>query len=177
MTSTSPPLTGTIRWGTSPRRPTIFAAGLFALALAAPAPARAGRALIRAIDSVGITVSDMDRSVRFFTDVLGFEPVSDVEVAGEDYERLEGVFGLRMRVVRLRLGEEAIELTEYLAPRGRPIPPDARSNDRSFQHVAIIVSDIDRAYRRLREHRAEHVSAEPQRLPDWNPKAGGIRAR
>ena len=46
----------------------------------------------------------------------------------------------------------------------------------SFQHVAIIVSDIDRAYRRLREHRTEHVSAEPQRLPDWNPKAGGIRA-
>ncbi|TMB16310.1 MAG: glyoxalase, partial [Deltaproteobacteria bacterium] len=114
----------------------------------------------------------MDRSVRFFTDVLGFEPVSDVEVAGEDYERLEGVFGLRMRVVRLRLGEEAIELTEYLAPRGRPIPADARSNDRSFQHVAIVVSDIDRAYRRLREHRAEHVSAGPQRLPDWNPKAG-----
>jgi len=159
------------------RRSTILAAGLFALALAAPAPARAGSALVRAVDSVGITVSDMDRSVRFFADVLGFEPVSDVEVAGEDYERLEGVFGLRMRVVRLRLGEEAIELTEYLAPRGRPIPPDARSNDRSFQHVAIIVSDIDRAYRRLREHRAEHVSAEPQRLPDWNPKAGGIRER
>jgi len=158
------------------RRSTTLAAGLFALALAAPAPAWPGRALVRAVDSVGITVSDMDRSVRFFTDVLGFEPVSDVEVAGEDYERLEGVFGLRMRVVRLRLGEEAIELTEYLAPRGRPIPADARSNDRSFQHVAIVVSDIDRAYRRLREHRAEHVSAGPQRLPDWNPKAGGIRA-
>ena len=158
------------------RCPAILAAGLFALALAAPAPAWPGRALVRAVDSVGITVSDMDRSVRFFADVLGFEPVSDVEVAGEDYERLEGVFGLRMRVVRLRLGEEAIELTEYLAPRGRPIPPDARSNDRAFQHVAIIVSDIDRAYRRLREHRAEHVSAGPQRLPDWNPKARGIRA-
>src|SRR5437763_17212147 len=81
-----------------------------------------------------------------------------------------------MRVVRLRLGDDASELTELLAPRGRPIPPDARSNDRSFQHLAIIVSDIDQAYRRLREHRAEHVSAEPQRLPDWNLKAGGIRA-
>jgi len=146
------------------------------LMLAVAAPAWAGRALVRAVESVGITVSDMDRSVRFFTDVLTFEPVSDVELAGEQYEHLEGVFGLRMRVVRLRLGDEAIELTEYLAPRGRPIPPDARSNDRSFQHVAIIVSDIDRAYRRLREHRAEHVSAGPQRLPDWNPKAGGIRA-
>src|SRR5207247_8738556 len=98
MTSTSPPLTGTIRWGTSPRRPTIFAAGLFALALAAPAPARAGRAPVRAIDSVGITVSDMDCSVRFFTDDLGFEPVSVVAVAGEDYEAREEDVALRMRV-------------------------------------------------------------------------------
>src|SRR3989442_14685277 len=167
-----------------------LAAGRLALVLAAtfvvPAPAAGGGreastpaaapAVVRAVDAVGITVSDMDRSVDFFTRVLDFEKVADREVAGEDYESLEGVFGLRMRVVRLRLGDEAIELTEYLAPRGRPIPPDARSNDRSFQHVAIIVSDIERAYRRLREHRVQHVSAEPQRPPDWNPKAGGSRA-
>ena len=50
------------------RRPTTLAAGLFALALAAPAPAWPGKALVRAVDSVGITVSDMDRSVRFGTD-------------------------------------------------------------------------------------------------------------
>ena len=47
---------------------------------------------------------------------------SDTEVAGEDLEHLEGVFGLRMRVVRMRLGDEFIELTEYLAPKGRPDP-------------------------------------------------------
>src|SRR3989441_5243547 len=146
------------------------------LMLAVAAPAWAGRALVRAVDSVGMTVSDMDRSVRFFNDVLTFEPVSDVEVAGEHYEHLEGVFGLRMRVVRLRLGDEAIELTEYLAPRGRPIPVDSRSHDRWFQHIAIIVSDMDRAYASLRQHRVEHASPAPQRLPDWNANAGGIRA-
>jgi catechol 2,3-dioxygenase-like lactoylglutathione lyase family enzyme len=54
---------------------------------------------------------------------------------------------------------------------GRPL-----GNDRWFQHVAIIVSDMDRAYARLREHRVQHASPAPQRLPDWNPKAGGIRA-
>ncbi|TMB59358.1 MAG: glyoxalase, partial [Deltaproteobacteria bacterium] len=37
-------------------------------------PAWAGSAVVQAVDSVGITVSDMDRSVRFFADVLGFEP-------------------------------------------------------------------------------------------------------
>ncbi len=131
---------------------------------------------VMSVDSVGMTVSDMDRAIAFYTKVLTFEKTSDVEVWGDAYERLEGVFGLRMRVVRLKLGDESIRLTEYLAPRGRPIPADSRSNDRSFQHVAIIVSDMDRAYDRLREHKVEHASTGPQRLPDWNPDAGGIRA-
>jgi catechol 2,3-dioxygenase-like lactoylglutathione lyase family enzyme len=132
--------------------------------------------LIEAVDAVGMTVADVERSADFYSRLLGFEKVSDVEVAGEDYERLEGVFGLRTRTVRMRLGGEFIELTEFLAPRGRPIPVDSRSNDRWFQHVAIIVRDMDRAYQRLRQNRVEHASPEPQRLPDWNPNAGGIRA-
>jgi catechol 2,3-dioxygenase-like lactoylglutathione lyase family enzyme len=126
--------------------------------------------------SVGMTVRDMDRAVDFYSRVLSFEKVSDVEVAGPEYERLTGVFGLRMRVVRMRLGEELLDLTEYLAPRGRPVPPDTRSNDRWFQHVAIIVRDMDEAYRHLRKHKVEHASSGPQRLPDWNKKAGGIQA-
>ena len=66
--------------------------------------------LVDRVATVGMTVSDMAASVEFYSKVLSFEKVSDVEVAGEDYEHLEGVFGLRMRVVRLRLGEEFIEL-------------------------------------------------------------------
>jgi catechol 2,3-dioxygenase-like lactoylglutathione lyase family enzyme len=123
-----------------------------------------------------MTVADMDRSLAFYSRVLDFEKMSDVEVAGADYERLQGVFGLRARVVRMRLGDEEIELTEYIAPRGRPIPGDSQSNDRWFQHVAIVVSDMDRAYAVLRQHRVAHASSGPQRLPDWNPNAGGIRA-
>jgi catechol 2,3-dioxygenase-like lactoylglutathione lyase family enzyme len=131
---------------------------------------------IRGIGAVGMTVGNIDRSVAFYSDVLGFQKISDAEVWGEDHERLQGVFGLRMRVVRMRLGEETIELTEYLTPRGRPIPVDSRSHDRWFQHLAIIVSDMDRAYALLRRHRVEHASPAPQRLPDWNVNAGGIRA-
>jgi catechol 2,3-dioxygenase-like lactoylglutathione lyase family enzyme len=164
-------------------RPRIAGPGLLVLLLLAgpglPAARPAGAqpsGLVRAVDAIGVTVADMDRSIAFYGRVLGFEKVSDVEVRGEDYERLQGVFGLRMRVVRMRLGDEAIALTEYLAPRGRPIPVDSRSHDRWFQHIAIIVSDMDRAYAWLRQHGVEHVSPSPQRLPDWNPNAGGIRA-
>jgi catechol 2,3-dioxygenase-like lactoylglutathione lyase family enzyme len=133
-------------------------------------------ALVQAVDGVGITVSDMDRAVDFYSRVLFFEKVSDVEVSGSEYERLQGVVGLRLRVVRMKLGSEAIELTEYLTPKGRAIPGDSRSNDRWFQHIAIIVNDMDQAYLWLRRHRVQHVSPEPQRLPDWNPNAAGIRA-
>jgi catechol 2,3-dioxygenase-like lactoylglutathione lyase family enzyme len=136
----------------------------------------AGQEVVRAVGPIGMTVADADRSIAFYSRVLGFEKVSDVEVWGREFEQLQGVFGLRMRVVRMRLGDESIELTEYLTPKGRAMPPDSRGNDRWFQHVAIIVSDMDRAYARLREHRVQHASPAPQRLPDWNPKAAGIRA-
>jgi len=131
---------------------------------------------VTAVDSVGIPVSDLNRAEAFYTQVLGFANLSEREVAGEAYERLFGVSGLRLRTARMRLGDEAIELMEFRTPRGRPLPLDSRSNDGWFQHIAIIVSDMDRAYTRLRQFKVESVSSSPQRLPDWNPNAGGIQA-
>ena len=154
-----------------PRR-TFLALLLFAGALqAAEGPQR-----VTAVDSIGLTVSDLDRSVEFYTNVLSFQTVSEFEADGADIEHLQGVFGLRVRTARLRLGDEFIELTEYLAPKGRPAPVDSRSNDRWFQHIAIIVADMDKAYSWLRAHKVQHASPGPQRLPDWNKNAGGIRA-
>jgi catechol 2,3-dioxygenase-like lactoylglutathione lyase family enzyme len=118
----------------------------------------------------------MDRSVAFYSDVLTFEKMLDTEFAGEDVEHLFGVFGSRIRLVRMRLGDESIELVQFLTPRGRPIPVDSRSNDLWFQHFAVIVSAMERAYATLRQHNVEHMSSGPQRLPDWNKNAGGIEA-
>jgi catechol 2,3-dioxygenase-like lactoylglutathione lyase family enzyme len=131
---------------------------------------------ITAVEAIGMTVSDMDRSVEFYSEVLTFQKISDVEIWGSEYEHLQGLFGLRMRVVRMQLGDELIELTEYLTPKGRPIPVDAKSNDHWFQHIAIVVSDMDKAYQRLRDFKVQHVSTAPQRIPDWNKGAAGIRA-
>ena len=131
---------------------------------------------IQGIVTVGMTVSNMARSLAFYTDVLQFKVISDVEVAGAEYEHLQGVFGLRMRICTLKLGDEVIELTEYIAPQGRSIPPESRSNDLWFQHIAIIVSNMDAAYARLREHHVRHASTGPQTIPAWNNNAGGIRA-
>lgn len=131
---------------------------------------------VTAVETVGMTVSDMDRAVAFYTGVLPFQKESDIELSGRPWEQLHGVFGARLRVVGLRLGDDRLELTEYLAPKGRPMPADSRGNDRWFQHVAIIVRDMDRAYALLRDRGVVHASTGPQRLPDWNPGAGGISA-
>ena len=128
-----------------------------------------------AVDGVGITVSDMDRAVAFYSG-LTFEKVSDSELLGDAYERLEGVFGARMRVVRMRLGEEHIDLIQYLAPPGRPIPVDSRSNDLWFQHIAIVVRDMDEAFAKLRQLKVQFVSTGPQTLPASIPAAAGIKA-
>lgn len=131
---------------------------------------------VAAVTSIGTTVSDLDRSIEFYTRVLSFERASETEAAGPELEHLTGVFGSRCRIARLKLGAETIELTQYLAPEGRPIAPDSRSNDRWFQHIAIAVSDIDKAYAVLRQNRVRHASTGPQLLPAWNPDAGGIAA-
>jgi catechol 2,3-dioxygenase-like lactoylglutathione lyase family enzyme len=128
------------------------------------------------VEAVGITVKDMRAAKDFYTRVLPFEIVAEEEVSGPEFERLFGVFGMRAQIVRLRLGDEFIELIDFLAPEGRPIPVDSRSNDEWFQHIAIIVSDMDAAYAHLRKHNVTHASPSPQRLPDWNKNAGGIEA-
>ena len=128
------------------------------------------------VGPVVMTVADMDRSVEFYTRVLTFEKESETERSGPEFDALYGVPKAHIRAVELKLGDESIELLQFIGTSGDPIPSDARSNDLSFQHVAIIVSDMDRAYAVLRQNNVQHISPYPQRLPDWNPNAAGIRA-
>jgi catechol 2,3-dioxygenase-like lactoylglutathione lyase family enzyme len=131
---------------------------------------------VRAVESVAMTVGNLDASRAFYEDVLNFKFVSETEVSGEEYEHLYGVFGVRLRIVTLKLGDETLQLEQFLAPQGRPFPADSRSNDAWFQHVAIIVSDMDRAFAWLREHRVTFASTGPQSLPLSNKQAAGISA-
>jgi catechol 2,3-dioxygenase-like lactoylglutathione lyase family enzyme len=143
--------------------------------LSCAAQNRTAKTLVSAVASVGMTVENLDRSVEFYSRVLSFSKIREVELNGDSWEHLEGVFGLRIRVAWLQLGSEQIELKEFLAPKGRPVPLSL-SNDRWFQHIAIITSDMDRAYNWLRQNKVRHVSSGPQLLPDYNKAAAGIRA-
>jgi catechol 2,3-dioxygenase-like lactoylglutathione lyase family enzyme len=144
------------------------------LLLTGPATTAGDRAA--AVGPIGLTVRSIDTMAAFLERVLDFERISDVEASGRDVELLYGVFGARVRVVMMKLGDEQIELTEFLAPRGRDYPADTRANDQWFQHIAVITSDMTTAYARLRAHGIPQASTAPQRLPDWNKGAAGIEA-
>jgi catechol 2,3-dioxygenase-like lactoylglutathione lyase family enzyme len=131
---------------------------------------------VREVGSVGLTVGNLDRELFFYTNTLPFELIGISEAQGADQARLLGVQEVRLRTAELKLGDEHIRLTEHLSAKGRAIPSDSRSYDHWFQHIAIVVRDMDQAYARLRQHKVKHVSNAPQTLPEWNKNAGGIKA-
>ena len=134
-------------------------------------------ASVTAVGSIGFTVSEMDRSVAFYSDVLAFKPISDVEVDGPEYDQLWGIFGVRARVVRMQLGEQQLELIEFLAPPdARQIPVPSYSHDLWFQHFAIVVCDMEAAWAQLRKHHVRQISSRPQTIPISNIAAAGIKA-
>jgi catechol 2,3-dioxygenase-like lactoylglutathione lyase family enzyme len=131
---------------------------------------------VREVGSIGLTVNDLGRELNFYTNTLPFEVTSISNVSGREQDALLGLPGVQLRMATLKLGNEFITLTEHLVNKGRAIPPDSRSFDHWFQHIAIVVSDMDKAYTRLADHKVTHVSTAPQTLPEWNKDASGIKA-
>ncbi len=150
-----------------------FALVLSTLALSAP-PSSSAAAL--EVGAIGLTVGQLDRALNFYTNVLPFVVVSESRSSLGEADALLGLANTESRTVELALGKERITLTEHLNQKGRPVPQDSRSFDLWFQHLAIVVRDMDEAYQHLLRHRVQHVSTAPQTLPEWNTNAAGIKA-
>ncbi len=129
-----------------------------------------------AVGPVVMVVGNLDRQLDFYTRVLPFTIESPVTPHPPAVDAKPATPAAASRSALLRLGDEQLRLVQFPTAGSRPIPTDSRSFDHWFQHIAIIVSDMDRAYERLRQHKVRHVSTLPQTLPDWNRNAAGIRA-
>jgi catechol 2,3-dioxygenase-like lactoylglutathione lyase family enzyme len=140
-------------------------------------PVRSGKATT--VAAVSITVEDMEREIDFFTKTLDFQKVKEETFTGQSVAALFGLGEtgtISVRAVTLQLGNEQIRLLDFEGIESRPIAPDTKSNDLWFQHLAIVVSDMDKAYQRLLAQKVVHVSTAPQTLPTYLPNAAGIKA-
>ncbi len=131
---------------------------------------------VQRIRAIGLTVTSVERSQNFYEQALDFKTVSDITLEDQDYSALEGVVPSKIRIVTLQLGDELIYLMEYLNVEGKPIPSDSQSNDLWFQHIAIAVNDMDRAYAHLQSFSIDPISVEPQTIPPSNEASAGVRA-
>lgn len=123
---------------------------------------------------VSVTVSNLARATRFYEEVLTFKKVGTYTLNANIAKQLFKV-NEAVEVATLQLGDEYIELMEFKT-RGRAIPQDSRSNDLWFQHVAIVVGDMEAAYQKLRKAKVQFVSTAPQTLPIYLTAAAGISA-
>jgi glyoxylase I family protein len=121
-------------------------------------------------DHTGITVSNLERSLAFWRDVLGFELSHTAHQTGELAEEITGVAGAEIKLAVLKTpGGHKIELLEYLAPADRK-PVALRPCDIGSVHVALLVDDLDAVLRRISAS-GWKAAGKPQTLK-MGPNAG-----
>lgn len=125
---------------------------------------------IIAADHTGFTVSNLERSLAFWRDVLGFEFSHSAHQTGERPEQITGVKGaeLKLAVLKTPSGHK-IELLEYFAPNDRR-RVDLRPCDVGHVHVALIVDDLDAVLQKISES-GWKAAGKPQSLTS-GPNAG-----
>jgi len=101
-------------------------------------------------DHTGITVSNLERALVFWRDVLGFEFSHSAHQTGERPEQITGVKGadLKLAVLKTPTGHK-IELLEYFAPDDRKKNFDLRPCDLGHVHIALIVDNLDAVLQRI----------------------------
>ena len=130
---------------------------------------------LRRVDHIGIPVTDLDRSIAFYSALTGVEPTFVNPMYGEGLSRGAELSDARVRFAMIEIGNLALELLQYESPDpGGPF--DQPNNRTGSVHIAFEVDDIDAAYERCKAA-GIHVNAPPHEFTeeDGAPDVIGVR--
>ncbi|MCY3904758.1 MAG: VOC family protein [Caldilineaceae bacterium] len=114
---------------------------------------------VNVMDHVSVTVSDMDRSLAFYKDLLGMEEIERHRLEGETISKMAGKDEVIMQVVRLQAPETPgmlLDLQEYVQPHGKV--SDGKLGDVGHSHICFGVPDLAQAYKELQAEGVKFVS-------------------
>ena len=103
---------------------------------------------IKSVSHIGVCVSDLERSLRFYCDVLGFARSTtrpDVHVAGEPTDSLLRLRATKLHAVYLERDGFRLELLHFAAPSSPATAPKRAMNDLGFTHLSVQVPDVGAA--------------------------------
>jgi len=105
------------------------------------------------------TVSNMDRSIAFYTQALGFQLLYDKVRDGASFEMMLGIPRARLRVAALQDSagsDHLLELVEYSIPKSQPHRPEFA--EVGSANVCYIVDDIQSVFERIKAAGAKYVN-------------------
>ena len=104
--------------------------------------------MIKDVHHFSLTVSDMDRSLNFYTEILNAQVLSDVVIQESLEHSVTGISDAKLRIAFLSVHDSLIELVQYLSPIGEPLR--TRTCDTGSAHIAFVVNNVDAAYQNFR---------------------------
>lgn len=105
--------------------------------------------MIKGMNHVGISVSNLDRSIEFYQDMFGMTLVFSGAFGGELYETILKLKGAKGRIASLKLADAKLELFEFSHPDPKAANFDRPVCDHGITHFCLEVTDIESEYQRL----------------------------
>ena len=116
---------------------------------------------IEGIFHANICVSDMERSLKFYRDILGFQVLHDFVIENEALNRALGVEKAQVRGVLIRLGDDEkatlLDLVQWLSP-GPAGPPYRQLNNLGICRIALKVKGIEAVYKDIQAQGVEFMT-------------------
>lgn len=115
--------------------------------------------MITELEHAALSVANLDRSIEFYRDTIGFRLIRIIEPRGDArLGTVAGIPGAMARIAHLRLGSAMLELFEYVSPRGAPVAPDRTQADRGWIHIGLRTDDARADCEKLKSKGVSFIS-------------------
>lgn len=126
---------------------------------------------VQRLSHIGICVSELERSVRFYCDILGFEELSRLQIKGPDPERLLNIAGGELQAVYLQRDGTRIELLYYPVAGHIHTDTPRPMNRLGFTHLSLRVADLESLVAAIEQGGGTNLAATRIDNAAWGTKA------